>query len=42
MAWVDLWNHRRLHSSIGMLTPTEAENAHYAATTALHPEPQPA
>ncbi|ASR55633.1 hypothetical protein CBP52_11630 [Cellulomonas sp. PSBB021] len=42
MAWVDRWNHRRLHSSIAMLTPTEAEAAHYAATTALHPEPQPA
>jgi hypothetical protein len=39
MAWVDWWNHRRLHSSIGMLTPTEAEAAHYAATTALQPEP---
>lgn len=42
MAWVDWWNHRRLHSSLDMLTPTEAEDTHYAATTALHPEPQPA
>lgn len=42
MAWAEWWNHGRLHSSIGMLTPTEAEDAHYAATTALHPEPQPA
>jgi putative transposase len=41
MAWVDRFNHRRLHSSLGMLTPVEAEAAHYAATTALHPEPQP-
>lgn len=42
MAWVDWWNHRRLHSTLAMLTPAEAEAAHYAATTALHPEPQPA
>jgi transposase InsO family protein len=41
MAWVDWFNHRRLHSTLGMLTPAEAEAAHYAATTALHPEPQP-
>lgn len=41
MAWVDWFNHRCLHSTLGMLTPTEAEPAHYAATTALHPEPQP-
>jgi len=39
MAWVDWFNHRRLHSTLGMLTPAEA--AHYAATTALQPEPQP-
>lgn len=42
MAWVDWYNHRRLHSTLGMLTPAEAEAAHYAATTAPHPEPQPA
>lgn len=42
MAWVDWWNHRRLHSSNGMLTPAETEAAHYAATTALQPETQPA
>jgi len=41
MAWVDWFNHRRLHSTLGMLTPAEAEAAHYAATTALQPEPQP-
>ncbi|TSD92789.1 transposase, partial [Skermania sp. ID1734] len=25
--WVDWYNHRRLHSSLGMLTPTEYEQA---------------
>jgi transposase InsO family protein len=29
--WVDWYNHRRLHSSLGMLTPNEYEQAHYAA-----------
>ncbi len=42
MAWVVWWNHRRLHPTLAMFTPAEAEAAHYAATTALHPEPQPA
>lgn len=41
MAWVDWFNHRRLHSTLGMLTPAEAEAAHYAPTTALQLEPQP-
>ena len=41
MAWVDWYNHRRLHSTLAMLTPAEAEAAHYASTTALHPELQP-
>jgi putative transposase len=40
MAWVDWYNHRRLHSTLGMLTPAEAEATHYAATTAPQPEPQ--
>lgn len=35
--WVDWWNNRRLHSSLGMLTPDEYEQAHYAA---LRTEPQ--
>jgi putative transposase len=39
MAWVDWYNHRRLHTTLGMRTPAEHEAAHYAA---LHPEPQPA
>jgi transposase InsO family protein len=38
MAWVDWYNHRRLHTTLGMRTPAEHEAAHYAA---LHPEPQP-
>ncbi len=42
MAWVDWWNHRRLHSTLGMLTPAETEAAHYATNPALQPEPQPA
>ena len=36
--WVDWYNHRRLHSSLDMLTPAEHEQAHYAA---LDTEPQP-
>jgi putative transposase len=36
--WVDWYNNRRLHSSLGMVPPTEYEQAHYAA---LNPEPQP-
>jgi putative transposase len=35
--WVD-WNNRRLHSTLGMLTPNEHEQAHYAA---LDPEVSP-
>jgi len=29
--WVDWYNHRRLHSSLGMVPPVEFEQAHYAA-----------
>lgn len=36
--WVDWYNNRRLHGTLGMMTPTEYETAHYAA---LNPEPQP-
>jgi putative transposase len=35
---IDWYNNRRLHSSIGYLTPTEYETAHYAT---LNREPQP-
>ena len=36
--WVDWYNHRRLHGTPGMITPTEYEQNHYAA---LNREPQP-
>ena len=36
--WVDWYNQRRLHSSLGYLTPAEYEEAHYAT---LNREPQP-
>lgn len=36
--WVDWYNSRRLHSSLGYLTPIEYEQAHYAT---LNREPQP-
>jgi hypothetical protein len=31
MAWVDWYNNRRLHSTLGMIPPAEFEHAHYAA-----------
>src|SRR5664279_3132590 len=37
--WVDWYNSRRLHSSLGNVPPVEFEQAHYAA---LNREPQPA
>ncbi|MFF0973467.1 UNVERIFIED_CONTAM: integrase core domain-containing protein, partial [Kocuria sp. CPCC 205295] len=37
--WVDWYNHRRLHGSLGMVSPDEFEAAYYAA---LNPEPLPA
>jgi putative transposase len=36
--WVDWYNNRRLHSTLGNVPPVEYEQAHYAA---LNPEPQP-
>jgi putative transposase len=38
MAWVDWFNNRRLHTTLGMRTPAEHEADYYAA---LQPEPQP-
>lgn len=37
--WVDWYNNRRLHSTLGNIPPVEYEQAHYAA---LNREPQPA
>jgi putative transposase len=31
-SWVHWYNHDRLHSSIGHLSPVEYETAHYAST----------
>ncbi|MDV6014309.1 integrase core domain-containing protein [Haloechinothrix sp. LS1_15] len=39
VGWVDWYNQVRLHNSLGMISPTEFDNAHY---TSLSPEPQPA
>jgi transposase InsO family protein len=36
--WVDWYNNRRLHGTLGMTTPVEYEQVHYAA---LNREPQP-
>lgn len=37
--WVDWYNNRRLHTTLGMMTPVEYEHAHYAT---LNREPQTA
>ena len=36
--WVDWYNHDRLHGSLGMMSPVEFEQHHYAT---LNREPQP-
>jgi transposase InsO family protein len=33
--WVDWWNNRRLHGTLGMRTPAEFEHAYYAALTTM-------
>ena len=37
--WVEWYNHRRLHTTLGMVPPVEYEQAHYADR---HPQVQPA
>ncbi len=37
--WVDWYNNRRLHGSLGMVSPNEFEQTHYATLTR---EPHPA
>ena len=37
--WVDWYNHRRLHGSLGMLSPSEYEQHHYAAVSAMSATP---
>lgn len=34
LEWIDWWNHRRLHSEIGLVPPAELEEVHYRQTTA--------
>ena len=41
MAWVDWYNTRRLHSSLGHVPPVEFEAAHYDQITAPPPAAQP-
>jgi hypothetical protein len=31
--WVDWYDHRRLHSTLGMIPPVECEQAHYGPST---------
>ncbi len=41
MGWVDWFNARRLHSTLGDITPDEVEAIHYAQQSTLQPELSP-
>ena len=42
LEYVEWWNHRRLHSAIGMVTPAEAEQAYYRIHDTNPQQPIPA
>ena len=42
MEWVDWFNSRRLHSTLGYITPDEFEAIYYAQPSTLQPELSPA
>lgn len=42
MGWVDWFNTRRLHSTLGYITPNEFEAIYYAQPLTLQPELPPA
>lgn len=42
MEWVDWFNTRRLHSTLGYITPDEFEAIYYAQPSTLQPEMSPA
>ncbi|SDE50261.1 Integrase core domain-containing protein [Rhodococcus tukisamuensis] len=42
MGWVDWFNTRRLHSTLGCITPDEFEAIYYAQPSTLQPELSPA
>jgi transposase InsO family protein len=42
MEWVDWFNTRRLHSTLGYVTPDEFEAINYSPLSILQPEMSPA